>query len=185
MLADTDAGNIVAAADAGARWGYRLLPLPILLIPILAVVQELAVRIGIFSGGGFGDVLRQRSGRIVRTLAGLSLLVATFASLTTEFSGVAGVGEMFGLSRSLVLPAIAGLILAILLSGEYRGVQRLAIVVGLFELGFVAIAWISHPTARMLFVDLPDQRFGDPAYLYIAAALIGATFNPWMMFYQA
>ncbi|MDR3493467.1 MAG: divalent metal cation transporter, partial [Ancalomicrobiaceae bacterium] len=136
-------------------------------------------------GGGFGDVLRQRSGRIVRTLAGLSLLVATFASLTTEFSGVVGVGEMFGLSRSLVLPAIAGLILAILLSGEYRSVQRLAIVVGLFELGFVAIAWISHPTARMLFVDLPDQRLGDPAYLYIAAALIGATFNPWMMFYQA
>ncbi|MDR3375157.1 MAG: divalent metal cation transporter [Ancalomicrobiaceae bacterium] len=185
MLADTDAGNIVAAADAGARWGYRLLPLPILLIPVLAMVQELAARIGIFSGGGFGDLLRQRTGRLVRTLAGLSLLIATFASLTTELSGITGVGEMFGLSRAFVLPASAGLILAILLSGEYPRVQRLAIFIGLFELGFVAIAWISHPTAKMLFVDLPDQRFGDPGYLYIAAALIGATFNPWMIFYQA
>ena len=49
MLADTDAGNVVTGAPAGAKWGYRLLPLLLLLIPMLYMVQELTVRLGIYA----------------------------------------------------------------------------------------------------------------------------------------
>jgi Mn2+/Fe2+ NRAMP family transporter len=57
-------------------------------------------------------------------------------------------------------------------------------VVGLFELGFVLIAWTLHPSFAVLAADLRDQPLGDPGYLWLGAALIGATFNPWMIFYQ-
>src|ERR1700730_19276114 len=58
MLADTDAGNVVTAAQSGARWGYRLLPLLLGLIPVLYMVQELAVRLGIFTGRGYNELIR-------------------------------------------------------------------------------------------------------------------------------
>ena len=62
MLADTDAGNVVTAAQAGAQWGYRLLPLLLLLIPILYMVQELTVRLGLTTGNGHGELIRERFG---------------------------------------------------------------------------------------------------------------------------
>src|SRR5271154_7329398 len=62
MLADTDAGNVVTAAQGGAQWGYRLLPLVLLLIPMLYMVQELTVRLGVYTGGGHGELIRERFG---------------------------------------------------------------------------------------------------------------------------
>jgi len=117
MLADTDAGNIITAADAGARWGYRLLPLPLLLIPALAMVQDLAVRIGIFTGRGFGDLIRERLGRPWRWLAALALTAATLGSLITDLTGVAGVGELYGVPRPATL-ALAGLCLLLVMRDE-------------------------------------------------------------------
>ena len=62
MLADTDAGNVVTGAQAGAQWGYRLLPLVLLLIPMLYMVQELTVRLGLYTGRGHGELIRERFG---------------------------------------------------------------------------------------------------------------------------
>jgi Mn2+/Fe2+ NRAMP family transporter len=62
MLADTDAGNVVTAAQSGAQWGYRLLPLVLLLIPMLYMVQELTVRLGLYTGRGHGELIRERFG---------------------------------------------------------------------------------------------------------------------------
>src|SRR5579863_9423408 len=62
MLADTDAGNVVTAAQAGAQWGYRLLPLVLALIPMLYLVQELTVRLGVHTGRGHGELIRERFG---------------------------------------------------------------------------------------------------------------------------
>ena len=62
MLADTDAGNVVTAAQAGSVWGFRLAPVPLLLIPVLILVQDLAVRIGIYRNCGFGDLIRENLG---------------------------------------------------------------------------------------------------------------------------
>jgi Mn2+/Fe2+ NRAMP family transporter len=62
MLADTDAGNVVTAAQSGAQWGYRLLPLILLLIPMLYMVQELTVRLGLYTGRGHGELIRARFG---------------------------------------------------------------------------------------------------------------------------
>ena len=132
MLADTDAGNIVTAAQSGAQWGYRLLPLVLLLIPMLFTVQELTVRLGVYSGLGHGELIRARFGLGWACLSTAGLAAATIGSLVTEFTGVAGVGELFGLSRSLTLPLAAAVLLVIVATGSYKRVKRVALAIGLF-----------------------------------------------------
>jgi Mn2+/Fe2+ NRAMP family transporter len=185
MLADTDAGNVVTAAESGARWGYRLAPLLLLLIPVLILVQDLAVRIGLFRKCGFGELVRERFGRVGAYIAAAALVVATLGSLVTELTGVAGVGELYGASRWLILPLTSIVLVLVVLTGEYRRVERIALLFGLFELSFFVVAWQSHPSGGEIFRDIADQKLADYGYLYLGAGLIGATFNPWMIFYQA
>jgi NRAMP (natural resistance-associated macrophage protein)-like metal ion transporter len=184
MLADTDAGNVVTAAQGGAQWGYRLLPPVMLLIPMLYLVQELTARLGVFTGRGHAELIRERYGLGWALVAVAGLAAAAIGSLITEFTGVAGVGELFGVSRSVTLPLAAASILAIVGTGSYRRVERAAIVIGLFELAFFVVAWAAHPSLAQIASDAVRLPFGDRAFLYMIAAVIGATFNPWMVFYQ-
>jgi Mn2+/Fe2+ NRAMP family transporter len=184
MLADTDAGNVVTGAQAGVQWGYRLLPLLFLLIPMLTMVQELTVRLGVHTGRGHGELIRARFGVGWAWLSVTGLAAATIGSLITEFTGVAGIGELYGLSRGLTLPIASTCLLAVVATGSYRRVERTAIVVGLFELAFFAVAWAAHPNPETMLKDALDQPVGNPEFMYMVAAIIGAVFNPWMIFYQ-
>jgi Mn2+/Fe2+ NRAMP family transporter len=184
MLADTDAGNVVTAAQAGAKWGYRLLPLVLLLIPMLYTVQVLTVRLAICTGRGHGELIRERFGRGWAWLSTAGLAAATIGSLVTEFTGVAGIGELYGLSRSLTLPLAAAALLGIVGTGSYRRVERTALVIGLFELAFFAVAWVAHPSLEVLARDMVDLPLGNRDFAFLTAAVIGMTFNPWMVFYQ-
>jgi Mn2+/Fe2+ NRAMP family transporter len=184
MLADTDAGNVVTGAEAGAQWGYRLLPLLLLLIPMLTMVQELTVRLGLHTGRGYGELVRERFGAPWAWLSTLALAAATIGSLVTEFTGVAGIGELYGLSRAVSLPVAAAALLAVVATGSYRRVERAAILIGLFELAFFAVAWAAHPDLATMASDVADLPLRNHEFLYLAAAVIGATFNPWMIFYQ-
>jgi Mn2+/Fe2+ NRAMP family transporter len=184
MLADTDAGNVVTAAQGGAQWGYRLLPLVLLLIPMLYMVQELTVRLGVYTGRGHGELIRMRFGLGWACLSTAGLAAATIGSLITEFTGVAGIGELFGVSRSLTLLLAAAILLAIVATGSYRRVERVALFIGLFELAFFAVAWAAHPGLAALARDAIDLPIRNRDFLFMVAAIIGATFNPWMIFYQ-
>ena len=184
MLADTDAGNVVTAAQGGAEWGYRLLPLIILLIPMLYMVQELTVRLGVATGLGHGELIRARFGPRTAWLAMLALAGAVIGSLITEFTGVAGVGELFGLSRAFTLPFAAAALLVIVASGSYKRVERTALIIGLFQIAFFIVAWAAHPGLKALARDAIDLPLRNRDFLFMAAAIIGATFNPWMIFYQ-
>jgi len=184
MLADTDAGNVVTGAQAGARWGYRLLPLLLVLMPMLYMVQELTVRLGIYTGRGHGELIRERFGVGWAWLSTAGLAAATIGSLVTEFTGVAGIGELYGLSRSLTLPVAAAALLIVVATGSYRRVERIAIVIGLFELAFFAVAWAAHPNLETLAKDAVDLPLYNREFMFLVAAVIGAVFNPWMIFYQ-
>ena len=184
MLADTDAGNVVTAAQAGASWGYRLLPLVLMLIPALYIVQELTVRLGIGTGKGHGELIRERFGAGWASLSVLGLAAAAIGSLVTEFTGVAGVGELYGVPRRLTLPLAAAFLLAIVASRSYRRVERIALAVGLFELAFFAVLWVAHPSLGTVVRQAADLPLGNAGFLYLGAAVIGAVFNPWMVFYQ-
>jgi Mn2+/Fe2+ NRAMP family transporter len=184
MLADTDPGNVVAAAQAGAQWGYRLLPLLLILIPALAMIQELTVRLGIFSGRGHGELIRAHFGLVPAWVAALGLIAATVGSLITEFTGVAGVGELYGVPRGVTLTLMASALMLVVLTGSYRRVERAAMIIGLFELAFILVATMARPDPAAIGRDFLDLPAGDADFGYLAAALIGAVFNPWMVYYQ-
>jgi Mn2+/Fe2+ NRAMP family transporter len=184
MLADTDVGSIITAAQSGVQWGYRLLLLQIVLMPVLYIVQELTVRLGIFTGKGHGELIRSTFGGGWAWLSVSGLGVATIGALITEFSGVAGVGELFGIPRIVSLGIATVLLLAVVLTGSYRRVERVAIALGLFELAFFAVAWRAHPQGAELARGLAHMPITNSAYLYLVAANIGAVIMPWMIFYQ-
>ncbi|MDR3528939.1 MAG: divalent metal cation transporter [Rhodopila sp.] len=184
MLADTDVGSVITAGQSGVQWGYRLLLLQLVLVPILYMVQELTVRLAIFTGRGHGELIRDTFGPIWAWVSAIGLGIATVGALLTEFSGVAGVGELYGLPRYVSLPIAAVALLVVVITGSYRRVERVAIAVGLFELAFFFVAWAAHPNLAELVAGAAEIPYRSPDYLYLAAANIGAVVMPWMIFYQ-
>ncbi len=184
MLADTDVGSVITAAQSGAQWGYSLLLPQFILIPILFFVQEMTVRLGIFTGKGHGELIRATFGRGWAWLSVTGLGIATVGALLTEFSGIAGVGEMFGVARWESVALAAGFLLAVVYTGSYRRVERIAIALGLFEFAFFGVALAARPSVGELARGLAHMPLGNGNYLYLLAANIGAVIMPWMIFYQ-
>lgn len=184
MLADTDVGSVITAAQSGAQWGYQLLSLQLVLIPILYVVQELTVRLGIFTGKGHGELIRETFGARWAWVSVAGLAVASVGAIITEFSGVAGVGDLFGVSRGWSLGLAALFLLVVVWTGSYRRVERIAIGLGLFELVFVWVALRAPIRGAQVLQGLGRMPVHHPAYWYLVAANIGAVIMPWMVFYQ-
>lgn len=184
MLADTDAGSIITAAQSGIQWGYQLLLLQLLLMPILYIVQELTVRLGIFTGKGHGELIRETFGPGWAWVSVTGLGIAAVGALLTEFSGVAGVGALYGVPRGISLAVSAAFLLVVVLTGTYRRVERVAIALGLFELAFFVVAYEAHPDGAALAGGLMHMPLANGKYMYLVAANIGAVIMPWMIFYQ-
>ncbi|MDE2334190.1 MAG: divalent metal cation transporter [Rhodospirillales bacterium] len=184
MLADTDVGSIITAGQSGVEFGYRLLLQQLLLVPILYVVQELTVRLGIATGRGHGELIREHFGVAWAWISLSGLAIACIGALLSELSGIAGVGELAGVPRAASLALAALALLAVALTGSYRRAERVAIAVGLFELAFLFVAWLAHPAFGSLLSQAVDIPLHDRDYLYLAAANIGAVIMPWMVFYQ-
>ena len=184
MLADTDVGSIITAGQSGVQWGYKLLLVQLILVPVLFIVQELTVRLGIFTGRGHGELIRDSFGPGWAWLSASGLAVATIGALLTEFSGVAGIGDLYGIPHYVSLPLAVIALLAVVLTGSYRRVERAAIAIGLFELAFFFVAWAAKPDLHGMVRQAVAIPLFNANYEYLVAANIGAVIMPWMIFYQ-
>lgn len=184
MLADTDAGSIITAAQSGAQWGYRLLLLQGVLVPILFIVQELTVRLGIVTTRGHAELIHEHFGRGWAWLSVGTLVLSCVGALLSELSGLAGVGQMFGVPTWLTLTVVVGGLTLMAYTGSYLSVERIAIAVGAFELVFLVVAWQAKPDLGALAREAISIPWQEPTYLYLVAANIGAVIMPWMVFYQ-
>lgn len=184
MLADTDAGSVITAAQSGAEWGYRLLLLQVILVPILYMVQELTVRLGIVSRKGHAEMIRDHYGRGWAWLSVSTLVLACVGALLSELSGLAGVGLLMGVPAPVTMVLVVGALIVMAYRGSYLTVERIAIAVGAFELVFLAVALEAEPDWAALATGSVDIAWQDPKYLYLVAANIGAVIMPWMVFYQ-
>lgn len=184
MLADTDAGSVITAAQSGAQWGYRLLLLQLILAPILFVVQELTVRLGIVSGKGHGNLIQQHFGHGWALLSVGTLVIACIGALLSELSGLAGVGLLFGIPAWLTMTVVVSGLTLMAVTGSYLSVERIAMAIGAFELVFLIVAWQAHPDAADMLSGSLNIPWHEPKYLYLVAANIGAVIMPWMVFYQ-
>jgi Mn2+/Fe2+ NRAMP family transporter len=184
MLADTDAGSVITAAQSGARWGYGMILPQLLLVPVLYVVQEMTVRLGVLTGSGHGALIRSCFGRWWALLSAGTLFLSSVGALITEFAAVAGVGEMFGVSRWVTIPVATAFLVGLSFTGSYRRAERIGIAVGLAELAFIPAMLMSHPSGAAVARGIVSLPLGNSGYLYLLAANVGAVIMPWMIFYQ-
>ena len=184
MLADTEAGSVISAAQGGAQWGYRLVLPQLLMTPALFMAQELAGRLGLFTRMGLAELAWRRFGRIMAAMLLVTLVVSCAGALVTELSGIAGVGEMFGLPTwQTTAIAVVGL-LTIVWTGSYSVVERVALVVGSCELAFVLLAWLAKPNLQEFASQAVQAPIGNHGYLFLLAATLGTCVIPWAVFYQ-
>ena len=184
MLADTDAGSIITAAQSGAQWGYTMILPQLLLIPILYIVQEITVRLGLVTGKGHGELIREHFGMGWAMLSVITLFIACVGALVTEFAGIAGVAEMFHIPLWVSVPTVTLLLVMVGLSGSYRRVEKIGLAVGLLELLFVVAAIIAKPDLSAMAHGLTVFPFRESSYMFLLAANVGAVIMPWMVFYQ-
>ena len=185
MLADTDAGSIITAAQTGAQWGYKLIGLMLILIPILYIVQELTTRIGIVTKKGHGELIEETFGKGWAWLSVCTLFVSTIGALITEFSGIMGVGLLFGVSKWITVPLAVAALILLSVTGKYKVVERVAIVVGAFELVFIPAMIFAKPDYTSVMMSLVgSQPLNSSAYWLMISANVGAVIMPWMVFYQ-
>ena len=184
MLADTDAGSVVTAAQSGAQFRYVLVLPELLLIPVLYLIQEITVRLGLTTQRGHGALIRDSFGRGWALLSAGTLFVACVGALVTEFAGVAGVGALVGVPRGMSVGLSALALISLVLLGRYRRVEHVGIAVGVLELLFIPAAFIAHPHLAAVAHDLGHPVVANSRYFTLLTANVGAVIMPWMIFYQ-
>ena len=184
MLADTDAGSVVTAAQSGSRFRYAMVLPELLLIPALYLIQEMTVRLGLSTQRGHGALIRQVFGRGWASLSAVTLLVTCVGALITEFAGVAGVGQLVGVSRWVSVGGSVFALALLVLLGRYRRVEHVGIAIGVLELLFIPAAIVAHPNGVAVLHDLSHPAISSSGYFNLLAANVGAVIMPWMIFYQ-
>jgi Mn2+/Fe2+ NRAMP family transporter len=184
MFADTDAGSIITAAQSGAQWGYSMIIPQIILIPILFIVQEITVRLGIVTHQGHGELIRRHFGLGWALVSVITLFVAAIGALVTEFAGIAGVGEMFHIPTWITVPVVTLLLIFIGLSGSYKRVEHIGLAIGVLELMFIPAAIMAHPDLHQIAQGISHLPISQGNYVFLLAANVGAVIMPWMVFYQ-
>ena len=184
MLADIEAGSVITLAQSGAQWGYRLLFMQILLVPLMFMAQELTVRLGLCTGKGYAELVRERYGRGIAMAVTAVLLLSCFGALVTEMSGLVGAGSLFGMAPWKTLTLVVALIIGMVVSGSYLLIERIAVAIGLFTVAFIVMAVKARPNAGEIAHEIWRMPFTDHAYLYLVAANLGTSIMPWTIFYQ-
>lgn len=184
MLADTDAGCLITAAQSGNQFGYSMVLPQIALIPVLFMVQEITVRLGIITQKGHGELIRKYFGKNWAYISAITLLISVVGAMITEFIGIAGVGELFGISRWITIPICTITLIIVALLGNYHRVEKIGISFGIFELMFIIGIIMVKPDTSQLVNGIMTVPIHDKSYIYMIAANVGAVIMPWMIFYQ-
>ena len=183
-IAGNDAGGITTYSVMGASTGLTLLWLFPITIVILAIVQEMAARLGVVTGQGLSDLIRDRFGVRPTAFAMVVLLIANLANTVAEFSGAAASLELFGISRYIAVPIVALAIWALVIKASYKTVERVFLSVIVVFLAYIASAVLSHPDWGAVGKALVTPSLpASTAQLLLIVAVVGTTITPYMQFY--
>lgn len=182
---DNDAGGITTYSVAGAIYGYKLLWTLIPAFIVLVVVQEMNARMGVVTGKGLADLIRENAGVKVTFFIFIGLLTADIGNTTTEFAGVAGSMQVFSVSKYIAVPLVAAAVWFLVVKGTYRFAEKIFLIFSVFLLSYIISAVMGKPDWGRIGTSIihPGMKF-DFAYLSIVIGIIGTTIAPWMQFYM-
>lgn len=183
-FADNDAGGITTYSIAGARYGYSLLWMLLLITFVLAFFQEMVARLAAVTGKGLSDLIREEFGLRWTLFAMIVLLVANFTTTIANFAGIAASLEILGVSKYISVPATALALWLLVVKGSYRFVERFFLIVALFFAAYVIAGFMAKPDWGLAVGSLVKPTLVWKAdYWVIFIATIGTTITPWMQFY--
>ncbi|OBH07029.1 manganese transporter [Mycobacterium sp. E2699] len=187
MVGDNDAGGIATYAQAGQNYGYSLLWVLLLLIPVLIVNQEMVVRLGAVTGVGHARLINERFGRGWGWFSVGDLFLLNFLTIVTEFIGISLAADYIGISKYVVVPIAAVALVAIMASGSFRRWERAMFVFIAITLLQIPMLLMSHPqwahAAKSFVVPSISGGVSSDAVLLIIA-IVGTTVAPWQLFFQ-
>jgi len=181
---DNDAGGILTYSQAGASYGFSLLWTLIPITVALIVVQEMCARMGVVTGKGLADLIREEHGFRTTFILMIMLLIADLGNTISEFAGLASGMHVLGVNRYIAVPLGALLVWALVLKGTYRMVEKVFLVACLFYASYPLSCFLAHPDWRMALKSTAVPSFHlDSGYLYMLIGVVGTTIAPWMQFY--
>jgi NRAMP (natural resistance-associated macrophage protein)-like metal ion transporter len=184
---DNDSGGIFTYSQAGAQYGYSLLWMMIPITLALIVVQEMCARMGVVTGKGLSDLIREEFGLRVTVVVMAMLVIVNFTNVITEFIGIAGSLHLFHVSKFLSVPICAVLVWFLVVRGDYKQVEKIFLIASVVYIAYIFAGVLSQPSwhdALWATVKLPRKTvWSDKAYIYMAIGVVGTTIAPWMQFY--
>jgi NRAMP (natural resistance-associated macrophage protein)-like metal ion transporter len=184
---DNDAGGILTYSSAGAQFGYTLLWTMIPITLALIVVQEMCARMGVVTGKGLSDLIREEFGLRITFVIMILLVAVNFTNVVTEFSGIAGSMQLFHISKYLSVPVCAFIVWALVVKGDYKSVEKIFLIASVFYIAYIISSVLSGPDWHQAMVETvklpPRSLWQNKDYVYMTIAVIGTTITPWMQFY--
>ena len=181
---DNDAGGIATYSVVGAQFGYAMLWSLIPIAIALYVSEEICARMGVVTGKGLSDLIREEFGFRSTFFVMVAGLAVDLANTVAEFAGVAAAMQIFGVSKYIAVPVAAILVWVMVIRGTYRQVEKIFLVACVFYVSYVASAFLAKPdwllAGRSLVI--PDIH-ANGAYLLMLTGLIGTSIAPWQFFY--
>lgn len=181
---DNDAGGITTYSLAGASYGYNLLWTIIPMTFVLIIIQEICLRMGVVTGKGLADLIRERTGVRWAAFIMVGMLLGDLGNTVCEFAGIAASMELFGVSKYIAVPVAALLIWFMVLRGSYKVTEKIFLGACAIYLSYILSGFMANPpwgeVARNLFI--PNFNF-SAGYIIILVGVIGTTIAPWQQFY--
>jgi Mn2+/Fe2+ NRAMP family transporter len=181
---DNDAGGISTYTQAGAQYGYALLWSLIPMTIALYVTEEMCARMGVITGKGLSDLIREEFGFRSTFFVMVVGFLVDLANVVAEFAGVAASMEIFHVSKYIAVPIAAILVWILVLRGTYKQVEIIFLIACGFYVTYIISAFLAKPDWLQAaeHVVIPNLHF-ESGYLLTLTALVGTTIAPWQFFY--
>ena len=181
---DNDAGGITTYSVVGAKFGYAMLWSLIPIAIALYVSEEMCARMGVITGKGLSDLIREEFGFRSTFFVMVAGLGVDLANTVAEFAGVAAAMQIFGVTKYIAVPLAAILVWVLVIRGTYRQVEKIFLVACVFYVSYIASAFLAKPDwlAAGRATLIPDFHMNAP-YLLMLMGLIGTSIAPWQFFY--
>jgi Mn2+/Fe2+ NRAMP family transporter len=152
---------------------------------VLIIVQEMSARLGVVTGKGLADLIRERMGVRVTAIILAVLVFVNLANTVSEFAGIAASMEIFGVSKYISVPLAAVAVWFLIVKGSYKTVERVFLVASAIYLSYVASGFLAAPNWSEVGRAVVTPTFSfDVGFVTIFVTIIGTTIAPWMQFYQ-
>ena len=185
---DNDSGGIFTYSQAGAQYGYKLLWTMIPITIALIVVQEMCARMGVVTGKGLSDLIREEFGLRMTFIVMMLLVIVNIGNVISEFAGIAESMELFHGNKYIVVPICAFAVWALVVWGDYKRVEIIFLLGSLIYVAYIISGVLAQPSwheALAETVKLPARAvWSDHNYVYMVVGVIGTTISPWMQFYM-